>query len=214
MKARLIIFVRAPREGDVKTRLAGMIGSKGALEAYKRLVHHLFNNLAALRNVELRFTPDDAGSEISSWLRSGWGLRPQGDGDLGSRLTRAFQETFDEGCERVVIIGSDCPAVEADDIEAGWAALAEEDVVVGPAQDGGYWLIGLRQTKADLFQDVAWGTAKVLETTLRRIHANGLTVRCLQILADIDTVHDWQEYLAAEKDTPCGVAANRTESAL
>src|SRR5207237_5591051 len=101
MKRPLIIFVRAPRQGQVKTRLATSIGAGAALAAYTTLVRNLLDNLSPLSNVELRFTPDDSVGEFTSWLRPGWDLKPQGDGDLGSRLLRAFRQAFEDGLERV-----------------------------------------------------------------------------------------------------------------
>jgi rSAM/selenodomain-associated transferase 1 len=199
MKTRLIMFVRAPRLGQVKTRLAPAIGATAAVAAYIALVRQLLTNLQSLAQVELRFTPDDADAEISSWLRSGWHSCKQGGGDLGTRLDHAFQEAFESGCERVAIIGSDCPAVEPQDIDGAWAALANHDVVLGPAKDGGFWLVGLRKSWPDLFQGIPWSTAAVWETIISRIQAMGLRVHCLRMLADIDTVQDWQSYLAEQK---------------
>jgi len=194
MSEKLIIFVRAPRLGEVKQRLAKAIGPKAALHAYEMLGARLLQNLALLKNVELRITPDSARDEAGGWLKSGWSMAVQGDGDLGARLTRAFQESFAARIERVVIIGSDCPAVLADDIQTAWRSLLTHDVALGPASDGGYWLIGLRQPAPQLFEDVPWSTASVTETTLRRIRDAKLTVQCLRTLSDIDTVEDWNEF--------------------
>src|SRR6185436_6635813 len=114
---KLIIFVKAPRVGLVKTRLARSIGQAAACAAYKTLVETLVQKLSPLGNVELRYTPDDALAEIQPWRRSRWSAQPQGAGDLGARLDSAFQSSFEKGVERVVIIGSDCPAVSDEDIE-------------------------------------------------------------------------------------------------
>ena len=248
---RLVISVKAPRAGHVKTRLAQTIGAEAACAAYRRLVELLLKNLAqggagraATGDVELRFTPDDALEEIQPWLREGWRSRPQGDGDLGERLKRACAEHFAEGCERLVIIGSDCPDVTAADIETAWALLAlnpltgpsgtlptnrpnlrkvldcasplalwEElppekrqrtgavqdaaapipgDLVLGPATDGGYWLIALRAPQPALFEGIPWSTDKVLAETLARAEKSGLTVSLLRELADVDTAEDWE----------------------
>ncbi len=194
MSQKLIVFVRAPRIGEVKTRLAQAIGSEAALMAYRVLVAQLLKNLGSLQNVELRFTPDAAGAELAPWLRSGWTLRPQGQGALGERLGRAFQENFARPGQRVVIIGSDCPGVSLADIESAWRSLLTNDVVLGPASDGGYWLIGLRAVQPGLFENVPWSTASVLETTLTRVRNAGLTFYCLRQLTDIDTAADWEEF--------------------
>jgi rSAM/selenodomain-associated transferase 1 len=196
---KLIIFVKAPRPGFVKTRLASTIGASEAVRAYRRLVETLLGRLANLTTVELRYSPDDALREIQPWLRPDWEARPQTLGDLGQRLNSAFAETFGAGSERVVIIGSDCPEVEPADIQKAWTALLAHDVVLGPATDGGYWLIGLRQSQPFLFQDMAWSTAAVMPETLKRIQAARLGVHLLRPLSDIDTEADWSRFLHAGK---------------
>jgi hypothetical protein len=199
---KLIVFVKAPRPGTVKTRLASSLGAAAACAAYRRLVGTLLRRLATLGNVELCFTPDDAGSEILSWARPKWGLRAQGGGDLGARLDRAFQRAFTEGAGRVVVIGSDCPDVAASDIHAGWAALHSHDVVLGPAADGGYWLIGLRAPHPELFTGISWSTAAVLPETRARCGSAGLTTHLLRKLSDVDTEVDWRRFLTGAHGRP------------
>src|SRR5436189_1293071 len=142
---KLIVFVKAPRPGAVKTRLAKAIGAPAAGAAYRRLVETLLHQLQGVGGVELCFSPDDASGEVQHWLKEGWSSSPQGGGDLGQRLQSAFQRAFHAGAKRVAIIGSDCPAVSVGDIRKAWDGLQMHDVVLGPATDGGYWLIGLRQ---------------------------------------------------------------------
>src|SRR5260221_6213578 len=119
----LIVFVKAPRVGEVKTRLAKTIGTKAARDAYCRLVDSLFDNLSSLNELQLRVTPDDALDEVRRWRRDRWRVRPQGEGDLGQRLETAFADAFGCGARRVVIIGSDCPSILARGIERSWAEL-------------------------------------------------------------------------------------------
>src|SRR5690242_18657924 len=109
----LIIFLKAPRAGTVKTRLASEIGTEAALTAYKTIVDRLFQNLSRLSQVELRFTPDNAKPETLVWLRDGWVCSPQGTGGLSERLIEAFNHAFKRGARSVVIIGSDCPYLTA-----------------------------------------------------------------------------------------------------
>ena len=194
MSQKLIVFLRAPRLGQVKTRLAQDIGDDAALKAYRVLVAQLLDNLGCLQNVDLRFTPDSAGTELAPWLRSGWTLMPQGEGNLGERLARAFHESFAGSSQRVVIIGSDCPTVCRADIESAWHSLLTKSVVLGPASDGGYWLIGLREPQPGLFENVPWSTSTVLETTLAHARNTGLSFHCLRELSDIDTAADWEEF--------------------
>ena len=191
---RLVVFVRAPRPGAVKTRLAETLGATAACDAYRVLVETLLNELSEVANLELRFTPDDASAEIKPWLRKSWQMRPQGQGSLGRRLQTAFAETLSRGAQRVAIIGSDCPSVTSRDIEAAWSALETNDVVIGPARDGGYWLIGLCQPQPTLFDGIAWSTETVLRETLQRAEAVGLRVKFLRELSDVDTEADWRAF--------------------
>jgi len=192
---RLIIFLKAPRLGLVKTRLAKTMGVEAACMAYRQMLTTLVDNVGALSGVELRFAPDDAESEIQPWLRSGWQTRPQGEGNLGQKLCRAFSDAHSAGAKRVVIIGSDCPEVSAADIREAWTALKNHDVVVGPATDGGYWLVGLRQPQPQLFQGIRWSSETVLAETLQRAKSSQLRIELLRILADVDTEKDWREFL-------------------
>ena len=194
---RLIVFVKAPRPGAVKTRLAKAIGASAAHAAYRQLVETLLNQLQGLGGVEVCFSPDDAASEVQHWLKEGWSAGPQGDGDLGQRLQSAFQRAFQAGAKHVAIIGSDCPAVKVEDIREAWGGLQTHDVVLGPATDGGYWLIGLRQPQPALFRDVHWSTEDVFAETIQRVQHAGLSVQLLRELADVDTEREWRVFLGA-----------------
>ena len=197
---RLMVFIKAPRPGFVKTRLAESLGAVEACVAYRRLVEQLLGRLRGLAGVELRFAPDDAEAEVRPWLNEGWSSSRQGEGDLGRRLTRAFDEAFSGSNGPVVVIGSDCPEVTAADIHSAWDALGTHDVVVGPATDGGYWLVGLRAPQADLFNGISWSTAQVCAETIHRAARAGLSVFQLRTLSDVDTLEDWQKYLARERE--------------
>lgn len=200
-KEQLIIFVKAPRPGAVKTRIAQTAGAERAGAIYRELVETVLNNLSSIRHTQLRFSPDDALSEVTPWLREDWKTDVQGDGNLGARLQGAFASAFANGAERVVIVGSDCPNVKTRDIRAAWKELKSYDLVVGPAVDGGYWLIGLRAPQPELFRDIAWSSDQVLAQTLQRAKSLGLRIQLLRILNDIDTEEDWNAHVR-EKVTP------------
>ena len=187
---RIIIFVKAPRPGFVKTRLAETIGMEAACAAYQELVRTLLDSLAELPHVELRYTPDDAELEVSQWLCEGWTAVPQGEGNLGERMHRAIAEAR---CP-AILIGSDCPSIKMADITSAHEAWAKHDVVLGPAVDGGYWLIGLQAPCPALFDGIKWSTNKVLEETLARSEKTGLSVHLLRELADVDTAKDWEAF--------------------
>lgn len=191
---QVVVMLKAPRPGWVKTRLAQRIGVLAATEAYRSLAMQVLANLPDLPAVELRHAPDDAAAEVAPWLRSGWTLAPQGDGDLGSRLVRAFAEHFAAGARRVVVLGADCPYVTEEDIREAFNALKKADLVLGPAVDGGYWSVGLRTPCPELFSGVAWSTALVLAQTEQRAAALGISVARLRTLSDVDTEDDWQQW--------------------
>ena len=197
---RLVVFVKAPRAGFVKTRLARSLGADKACTAYRRLVDRLFARLRGLHNVELRFAPDDAEAEIQPWLAPGWTHARQGTGDLGERLVHAFGEGFKQSVRRVVVIGSDCPEVTVEDIRSAWRALASHDVVLGPACDGGYWLIGLRAPRSELFEGIPWSTPQVYAETELRARRAGLSICKLRELSDVDTLEDWRKFVAGSRD--------------
>jgi rSAM/selenodomain-associated transferase 1 len=199
---QLIVFLKAPKPGGVKTRLAHTMGAEAACSAYRLLVETLFERIAGLSRVELRFTPDDAHRELESWRRNGWTSAPQGDGDLGERLNRAFHEAFAKGNTRVLIIGSDCPEITVSDIDDAWNALESHDLVLGPAADGGYWLVGLREPQPTLFNEMPWSTGAVLPETLRRCEAAGLKAAVLRIRRDVDTEADWLAWIGGSEKRP------------
>jgi rSAM/selenodomain-associated transferase 1 len=191
----LIVFLKAPRPGAVKTRLADDLDGPAAEAIYRVLLERTCAAAQAASAVEVRFSPEDAATEVQPWIRPGWHAAPQGAGDLGERLVRAFDEAFARGAAMVIVIGSDCPALEPADLESARAALRDHDVVVGPAEDGGYWLIGLRAHRPALFQSIPWSTNQVLDATLRHAQEGQLRVHQLRTLRDIDTLEDWRHWL-------------------
>ncbi len=186
-----VLFVRAPRRGTVKTRLARSLGEDNALEAYRALLTVTCRALRELNHVELRVTPDDGLHELESWCAPGWTLAPQGTGSLGERLATTVVDHFQNGATSVVIIGSDCPDITAQDIRNAHNALANADVVLGPATDGGYWLIGLRHPAVGIFDDIAWSTDAVFQQTQARAASLNLSLATLRPLDDVDTHEDW-----------------------
>jgi uncharacterized protein len=194
--AVVLIFVRAPERGRVKTRLAADIGENAALAVYERLGRKTVDAARALGGavrVRVCHTPDEAGDAVAAWLGGGVEYRGQRDGDLGARMARAFADAFAEGAERVLIVGSDLPGLTPDLLRDALALLDDHAAVLGPARDGGYYLLGLRQSMPDLFRDVPWSTDRVLEVTLERFAAAGITPAMLPELNDVDTADDLPE---------------------
>ena len=186
---RIVIFARWPEPGMVKTRLALEIGDEAAARIYRRLLDHTLDSARASGvPVELRVTgaePEQFATEFGRALL----IADQGRGDLGERLARVDTPAL--------IIGSDLPGLTPDLLRAAATTLASHDVVIGPAKDGGYWLIGLRKSAPWLFTDMAWSTPAVLPETLARPKMRGIEPAMLPELTDIDEPQDfasWPEF--------------------
>ena len=188
---RIVVLAKAPIRGLVKTRLAASIGDDEALRLHSLLAARTFATvLEAGCAAEVRITPDDAIASLGTWVPASLRVRPQGGGDLGDRMHRALCDAFAEGSVRVVVVGSDCPGMNVAHLAAAFAALSADDLVLGPATDGGYWLIGARAATPDVFRGVPWSTSEVRAATRRRAAAAGLRVADLERLPDVDTVED------------------------
>ena len=188
----LIVFVKAPRPGEVKTRLAAGIGAEQAAAAYRALAEGVLERTAPLAQEYERLVfhaPPEAGAEIALWLPAET-LVPQEGPDLGARMDAAFGAAFERGARKAVLVGSDVPQLGRTHVGQAFDALEDVPVVLGPAADGGYYLVGLRERRPELFQGIEWGTAGVLEATLARCAALGLRPRLLATLVDIDTAAD------------------------
>lgn len=202
--AVVLVFVRAPEAGRVKTRLAASIGPLSALRVYRRLAEHAVQEALALASATVRvyFTPPDRGEEVARWLGPGPAFRPQAPGGLGDRLARAFQEAFSDGFERVLVIGSDLPDLSTRHLARALELLDRSPAVLGPARDGGYWLLGLRSPRPEIFVDVEWSTDCVLEQTITRLLAAGLEPALLEELSDVDEATDLPDEWAAWPAAP------------
>lgn len=192
----LVVFARVPTLGQVKTRLAASIGPEAALAAYRELAEHTLATVAPLPDCTrvVAFTPADGAPAMRAWLGDVAEYEAQVEGDLGRRMLAAATHRFDAGAERVAIVGTDCPTLTGADVERAWAALDKADLVLGPAMDGGYWLIALRAPHAAPFRDVPWSSPDTLTDTLERAREAGLKVALLDRKADVDTVVDWRAW--------------------
>ncbi len=194
---RLLIFTRFPLPGQAKTRLIPYLGPEGAATLQRRMTRHMLQ----VAHVWQR----EQGAACDVWFTGGtcaqmketfgdrWNYHCQEGGDLGSRLTRAFELAFTEGSQRVLCVGADCPEVSPDLLKEADAALQRSDVVVGPAHDGGYYLIGTRRFDRRIFEGISWGSSEVLSQTLARAATLRWRVAQLKRLADVDT---WQTLAA------------------
>jgi rSAM/selenodomain-associated transferase 1 len=197
---RLLVFLKDPAPGRVKTRLAASLGETAAADAYRRCVDVTLERLAPLRDQAVLYVdPPHALARVASWLGGGWRLRPQRGADLGARLQAAISEAFAEGAGRVVVIGTDSPWLGPADIAAAFAALDTSDLVLGPAEDGGYYAIGCTRLIPELFAGIAWGSADVFAQTMAAARAQGVRVATLDPGYDIDRAEDLERWLAGAR---------------
>lgn len=188
-KDTLIIFVKNPELGKVKTRLAATLGEKKALKIYQQLLGHtcdISSKVTANKTVFYSsFIP-----EHDIWTDAGFEQAKQYGKDLGEKMLNAFENKFQNSHRKVVIIGSDCNELSTPIIEQAFSALDFVDIVIGPALDGGYYLLGMKELNKNLFQNIPWSTESVLEETVGRINTQKLSFLLLKTLSDIDTEED------------------------
>lgn len=182
----VIVFVKNIRLGKVKTRLAKTIGDQAASEVYNELVH-VTEKATANLNTDIRIYFSDA---IVDTLWHGEHKVIQHGNNLGERMENAFIDGFNDGYKKVVLIGSDLPDISTEHINAGLQALNTVDVVFGPANDGGYYLVGMSRLHTIVFNDKPWSQAHLLTLTLEELTKNDLSNTLLQPLNDIDTYKD------------------------
>lgn len=188
----ILLFLKAPVPGQVKTRLASDIGAEAATDVYEILVQSQLQRLPREYAMEIHFAPASAGSRFATWLGDTLNYFPQVDGNLGDRLKHAVKAAFTRGAREVICIGADCPSLlpihfaqTQDELRSG-----DNDVVLGPTTDGGYYLIGLRQPNDALFENVRWSTGHTLDDTRLQARKAKLNVYTLETMPDVDDIGD------------------------
>lgn len=197
MKNGLIIFAREPLPGSVKTRLAASLGDRAAAELYETMLQDVLKSVRQLNNVNtVVYWACEADSLPMLAERYQCCARRQSPGDLGQRMQGAFEEMFANGCELCCIIGSDAPDLPLPYIQEAYLLLETQkaNVVFGPCKDGGYYLLGLRQVWPQLFMNIPWSSASVLEHSLAAARDAGLMAALLPEWQDIDTLEDLQAF--------------------
>ncbi len=194
LKKRIAVFARRPEPGRVKTRLSPALPAELACQLYAAMLEDTFETVrhaqADSRTVFWADVPDEDRSP------AGFFWHAQKGAELGARLADAFDTVLVEGAHAVAV-GSDCPGLSAAILERALAALDRADLVLGPATDGGYWLIGLRRPAPSLFKDMEWSTDSVFSQTLARAAEAGLSVETLPLLDDLDTPADLARLVSA-----------------
>lgn len=192
----LLCFLKAPRPGRVKNRLAGHIGEQAATTLYTKFVEETV--ALALRTRPLLtpvgvVSPDDALPEIRSLLDERLPLWPQGEGSLGDRMLGAARRAFRGGAERVIIMGSDAPDLPLSYLLSAAQRLDRHDLLLGPAIDGGYYLVAMKRPVEAIFTGISWSTAHVLQQTTARARAAGMTTGFLPRWRDVDEPEDLKD---------------------
>lgn len=186
----VLLFARAPRAGRVKTRLAASIGAVRALALYRQVGRAVIDRLARRYDVTVWFDPADAEPEMRRWLGSALSYRPQPPGDLGDRMWHAVEAHFAVHDGPAILVGADVPGLTAEVVAGAERRLRRHDVAIGPAEDGGYYLLGLAAPAPQLFRGIPWGTEDVFRLTVERCRAHDLNVAVLETLSDMDTAAD------------------------
>ncbi|MEM8720920.1 MAG: TIGR04282 family arsenosugar biosynthesis glycosyltransferase [Cyanobacteria bacterium P01_G01_bin.39] len=205
MSETLIIFSRYPEPGKTKTRIIPALGAAGAAALQRQMTEHTLNTAQQLLSerdlkLEVHFSGGDQ-QLMAQWLGADLTYISQASGDLGHKMRSAFERAFELGNQRVLIIGIDCPDINQAILNQAFDSLQNQDLVLGVAADGGYYLIGLNQTYYQLFNNIDWGTDQVLNQTKNIASKLKLDVGYLRPLSDVDRPEDlpiWQKYVDVE----------------
>ncbi|MEM7759435.1 MAG: TIGR04282 family arsenosugar biosynthesis glycosyltransferase [Cyanobacteria bacterium P01_A01_bin.40] len=201
MSETLIIFSRYPEPGKTKTRMIPALGAPGAAELQRLMTEHTLKTAQQLlseRNLKIDVYFSGGSQQLmAEWLGKDLSYIAQALGDLGNKLQAAFEKAFKLGNQRVVIIGIDCPDIDRTILNQAFNSLQDHDLVLGVAEDGGYYLIGLNQVQPQLFCNIDWGTERVLNQTRNIAENLNLDVHYLPTLSDVDRPEDltiWRKH--------------------
>lgn len=185
----LIIFYRNPELGKVKSRLSATMGESKALAIYLMLSAHVRQATAALKPDKVVYYSNYIDTE-DGWSNDVYSKRLQRGAGLGEKMSAAFEESFSEGYSEVIIIGTDCLELTAQILNEAFEKLKNNDVVIGPARDGGYYLLGMKKLHPEFFESKSWSTSTVFSDTIADIEKLGLRYYTLPIISDVDVEED------------------------
>ena len=186
MSELLLIMARAPEFGKVKSRLAKTVGEQRALEVYVKLLEHTLNSVKESGYESLLFVDGD----LTYFEERGWKVEVQSSGDLGEKMKDAFSRSFALGFEKILMIGTDCYEINSEIILTAFGGLSSCDVVLGPADDGGYYLIGMKKMHLELFENMPWSTSDLYTQTIEVARKLSLSAVSLPSKSDIDEEKD------------------------
>ena len=199
----IIVFTRFPIEGKVKTRLAKNMGNKFAVSFFRACAEHTFKELLKVEEMGsdlfLFCSEENEIEQVMKWAGNNFKYNSQQGSDLGIKMYNAFSTVFKEGYKKVIIIGTDAPDVSMNLMQSAISVLDNYSVVIGPANDGGYYLLGFKSKLIDLFSGIEWSTDSVFDNTIEKLNHSKTNYFMLDRLTDIDTVEDLQYWLKYHK---------------
>ena len=196
------LFAKFWEPGRVKTRLAATLGNQLACELYEIFLFHLLDSIAPVSDhTTVVFSPPDREADFRAAIALNWMLEPQSEGDLGDRMRNFFAGQFSSASSaqrktKVVVIGADCPQLSVTEIQTAFDELDKNDVVIGPSTDGGYYLLGMQGSLAEVFDDIDWSTSKVLPQTTQRLDQQNKSYALLSAKTDVDDETALRQMLA------------------
>jgi rSAM/selenodomain-associated transferase 1 len=205
----ILLFVKSPIKGQVKTRLAVDIGEDAAVGLYKCFVEDVVSTVEGFdATFRFYFHPPEAKSHFQQWLGEQHSYIPQAGNGLGERLKNAFIDAFDQGFSKVIAIGSDSPDLPESFLREAFEKLESHDAVIGPSSDGGYYLIGFSENSfvSEAFDSIAWSTSAVFDQTQMRLKTHQLNVHLLPQWHDVDTYSDLDDLAARNENTSFGLS--------
>ncbi len=195
----IIVFTRFPVEGKVKTRLAINMGNKFAVLFYRVCAEHTFKELVKIKETGSKLflfcSEENEIEQVMKWAGNNFNYYSQQGNDLGLKMYNAFDTVFRKGYKKVIIIGTDAPDVSMNIVQSAISVLDNYNVVIGPANDGGYYLLGFKLKLIDLFSGIEWSSSSVFDDTIEKLKNSKINYFMLDELIDIDTLEDLQNWL-------------------
>lgn len=204
-KECILVYVKFPEKGKVKTRLARDIGNEQAIELYKCFILDIVETLSTLpQRACICYAPEESGRVFRDWLGDNFLYAPQQGENLGARMTHSFQQIFQQGFKKALLIGSDSPDLPEDIFIRAFKELETYDMVIGPASDGGYYISGFRENSfsPQVLEGISWSTEVVFDQTCKNIEEEGLIYSKLPVWHDIDTLPGLQAFYERNSDNP------------
>jgi len=199
-KKAVIVFAKFPAEGKVKTRLALGEGSETALFFYNECCKYIFGMLdnfsTEKTDIFLFYSADDEEDKVRRWVGKAFNFVRQSRGDLGDKMRNAFALLFDKGYEKVLIIGTDIPDLNENNLNDAFGRLSGYEIVIGPADDGGYFLLGMTRRSDELFSGIPWSSEKTLDLSIKAIREAGKSFSLLGMLRDVDDSESLKEWIS------------------